>query len=580
MKIKDLFINQSIIQSMLLKVTLSIFTFLILFMFFYGDVYWEKQQLKLSYNLLSIASKAQMEIESQMSSLEKLKKSNDINNEEKIKKKINDIVGTIIGTEYNCKIEFYDASWELLSQNKQQLEFGERSINDISVNLPLYNNGEIVGFITFYTKDTNYIFDSFYSFGRISIIILGLCIIFILMIRKKFNQIGYYLNEFCKLVTETNYYGEQERILLRLPELKPIFLKILFFTDTLKQVNADLKSSEIKITQIIDGISDGFCALDRNWRFTFVNSKLKRVTKEEFMDLIGKSIWEVFPHLVGSTTYEKMQEAMAQNHSVHWEEGGFAIPDQEHEFHAYPYMEGLTVFFRDISELKRHQEELGRLERLNLIGQLSAGISHEIRNPLTTVKGFLQIFGTKAKYSEDKEVLELMISEIDRANAIIFDFLSLSKVNSDNIKLQNINQTIRNLFPMLQADAFTNNKQVVLELDDILPDIRFNENEIKQLILNLVRNGLEVTPQEGRVYIKTFVKEDNVVLAICDQGPGIPQEIQEKIGTPFFTTKETGTGLGLAISIGIAQRHNAVFKFETGKNGTIFTITFPALKMN
>ncbi|MDP4158603.1 MAG: ATP-binding protein [Bacillota bacterium] len=580
MKIKDLFINQSIIQSMLLKVTLSIFTFLILFMFFYGDVYWEKQQLKLSYNLLSIASKAQMEIESQMSSLEKLKKSNDINNEEKIKKKINDIVGTIIGTEYNCKIEFYDASWELLSQNKQQLEFGERSINDISVNLPLYNNGEIVGFITFYTKDTNYIFDSFYSFGRISIIILGLCIIFILMIRKKFNQIGYYLNEFCKLVTETNYYGEQERILLRLPELKPIFLKILFFTDTLKQVNADLKSSEIKITQIIDGISDGFCALDRNWRFTFVNSKLKKVTKEEFMDLIGKSIWEVFPHLVGSTTYEKMQEAMAQNHSVHWEEGGFAIPDQEHEFHAYPYMEGLTVFFRDISELKRHQEELGRLERLNLIGQLSAGISHEIRNPLTTVKGFLQIFGTKAKYSEDKEVLELMISEIDRANAIIFDFLSLSKVNSDNIKLQNINQTIRNLFPMLQADAFTNNKQVVLELDDILPDIRFNENEIKQLILNLVRNGLEVTPQEGRVYIKTFVKEDNVVLAICDQGPGIPQEIQEKIGTPFFTTKETGTGLGLAISIGIAQRHNAVFKFETGKNGTIFTITFPALKMN
>ena len=234
----------------------------------------------------------------------------------------------------------------------------------------------------------------------------------------------------------------------------------------------------------------------------------------------------------------------------------------------------MTVFFRDITVLKRQQLELARLERLNLIGQLAAGISHEIRNPLTTVKGFLQLFGSKSNYAQDKEYMELMISEIDRANEIITNFLSLAKADLDNVKPKNINEVINKVFPMLQADAFTNNKEVVVDLN-ILPDIMINENEIKQLILNLVRNGLEVTPEHGSVIISTYLQEDKVVLAIKDHGTGIPREIQEKIGTPFFTTKESGTGLGLAISIGIAQRHKAIFEFKTGNNGTIFYTIFP-----
>ncbi len=583
MKINDLIKNQSLIQSILLKVTLNIFTFLIIFMFVYGQSYWEKRQLKLSYELLSITSQAQIEIQSQMSGIEELRNSNNQNSEETIKKKINDLILPIIGTDYNCEIEYYDDYWELSNEHNRQLEFEQISNNVMSVDLPLYNQGQIVGFVTSYTKYDNYIFDSFYNFGEISIIILGLSLIFIILIRRNFKQIEFYLDKFCKLVIKKDGDGDsdtdKELVLLKLPELKPIISKIVYFTDSLKQANTDLETSKLKMIQIVEGITDGFCALDRDWRFTFVNSKLKKVTNDEVADLIGKKIWEVFPHVVDTVSYAKMQEAMTRNHSVHWEEGGFVIPDLEHEYHAYPYVEGLTVFFRDISELKRQQKELERLERLNLIGQLAAGISHEIRNPLTTVKGFLQIFGTKDKYSEDKEVLDLMITEIDRANVIITDFLSLSKVSLDNIKLQNINETILKLFPMLQADAFNSNKQVVLDLKD-LPNIMINENEIKQLILNLVRNALEVTPENGRVLINTYLMENKVVLAIEDQGTGIPQEIQEKIGTPFFTTKETGTGLGLAISMGIAQRHEAVFKFETGKNGTIFTTIFPPLIVN
>ena len=431
---------------------------------------------------------------------------------------------------------------------------------------------KIVGSVWAHAQNADLVLMSFNELSAIVILALSLSALIIISIRKHMKQIESYLEKFCNIIINND--SKHENILIKLPELKPVLNKITGYTNDLKQMNIVLESSKLNIIKIMEGISDGFYALDRNWKFTFINKETRKFLNGNDTELIGKSIWEVFPQIKDSLTYLKMQEAMSQNESVHWEAGGFAHPDQNHEYHAYPYKEGVTVFFRDVTELKRQQHELGRLERLNLIGQLAAGISHEIRNPLTTVKGFLQLMGSKSKYAQDKEYMDLMISEIDRANSIITDFLSLAKSNSENILSGNINDVINKVFPMLQADAFNSNKEVATDLE-LLPDIMINENEIKQLILNLVRNGLEVTNEHGSVIICTYFKGDRVVLAIRDQGNGIPIEIQEKIGTPFFTTKETGTGLGLAISMGIAQRHNAVIEFETGKNGTTFYTLFP-----
>ncbi|MHB8132167.1 MAG: two-component system sensor histidine kinase NtrB, partial [Mobilitalea sp.] len=446
------------------------------------------------------------------------------------------------------------------------------SNKEIRIMLPIYDERKTVGYVWAYAQNADLVLMSFNELSAIVILALSLSALIIISIRKHMKQIESYLEKFCNIIINND--SEQENILIKLPELKPVLNKITCFTDDLKQMNIALESSKLNIIKIMEGISDGFYALDRNWQFTFVNKETKKFISGNNTELIGKSIWEVFPLINDSLTYFKMQEAMYQNESVHWEAGGFANPDQDHEYHAYPYTEGLTVFFRDVTELKRQQQELGRLERLNLIGQLAAGISHEIRNPLTTVKGFLQLIGAKSNYAHDKEYLDLMVSEIDRANSIITDFLSLAKSNSENILSGNINDVINKVFPMLQADAFNSNKEVATDLE-LLPNIMINENEIKQLILNLVRNGLEVTNEHGSVIICTYFNGDRVVLAIRDHGNGIPIEIQEKIGTPFFTTKETGTGLGLAISMGIAQRHNAVFEFETGKNGTTFYTRFP-----
>ncbi|MDR3541276.1 MAG: ATP-binding protein [Desulfosporosinus sp.] len=587
--IKNFLNKQSIIQLTLLKVIFSIFVFLIIFVFLYGQNFWEKQDLRFNYNLLLSASNAQSEIQAQIPFIEELKVDKKLTKDQKVSK-INGIIQSILDINNNNLIGYYDIDLDLIARNQNQIDISFNDIrsiigsknelnkssnnNKVRVNIPTYDKGKLVGYVWAYAENTDYVFLSFYDLSEIIILVLGLSVLILFVIRKHFKQIELYLDKFCNIIIN-NDNSKHEHILFKLPELKPILDKISSFTEGLKQVNLELESSKRHINNIMEGISDGFYALDCKWQFTFVNTETQKVIWDDQSDLLGKNIWEVFPQGIGSLTYDKLQEAMVQNDSMHWEAEGFLIADQFFEYHAYPFEEGLTVFFRDITLVKRQQQEFARLERLNLIGQLAAGISHEIRNPLTTVKGFLQMFGSRSKYEQDKEYMDLMVSEIDRANEIITDFLSLAKANLDNIKPNNLNAVINKVFPMLQADAFNNNKEVIFE-PNILPDILINENEIKQLILNLVRNGLEVTPENGRVIINAYIQGDRVVLAIKDNGNGIPEEIQEKIGTPFFTTKESGTGLGLAISIGIAQRHKATFEFKTGANGTVFYTIFPA----
>jgi signal transduction histidine kinase len=222
---------------------------------------------------------------------------------------------------------------------------------------------------------------------------------------------------------------------------------------------------------------------------------------------------------------------------------------------------------------------MARLSKLNLIGEMAAGIAHEIRNPITTVRGFLQLLGGEKEYSHKKEYFNLMIEELDRANSIITEFLSLAKDKVLDFKTQNLNYIIKQLYPLIAADAIVNDKYIELELSEI-PNLLLDEKEIRQLIFNLVRNGLEAMTSGGYLKIKTFVDGDKVTLSVIDQGKGIDSQLLDRIGTPFFTTKDNGTGLGLATCYSIAARHNASIKIDTGPEGTTFNIGFKVNALN
>jgi PAS domain S-box-containing protein len=228
----------------------------------------------------------------------------------------------------------------------------------------------------------------------------------------------------------------------------------------------------------------------------------------------------------------------------------------------------------DISERKLVEREMARLERLNLIGEMAAGIAHEIRNPMTTVRGYLQSFQQKPEFSQFNSRFDLMIEELDRTNSIITEFLSLAKNKAIDRSPQNLNTIIETLLPLMESDALIHGKWILVELSTDLPVLLLDAQEIRQLILNLVRNGLEAMPPGGQIRIATFTEDGQVILAIQDQGTGIPAAVMEKLGTPFITTKENGTGLGIAICYSIAGRHNAKIEVLTGESGTTFNVRF------
>jgi len=209
---------------------------------------------------------------------------------------------------------------------------------------------------------------------------------------------------------------------------------------------------------------------------------------------------------------------------------------------------------------------------------MAAGLAHEIRNPMTTVRGFLQMIGKKEPNSPYASFYTLMIEELDRTNAIITEFLSLAKNKTVNLKASNLNAILEAIAPLIQANANLSNMSLNLKLQEI-PNVLIDDKEIRQLILNLVRNALDAMTANGVVTISTCHAQDSVILTIKDQGQGIEPKILENIGMPFLTTRDSGTGLGLAVCYSIAARHNAKISVQTGSAGTEFAIQFPVAKV-
>ncbi|MDD4775661.1 MAG: PAS domain S-box protein [Syntrophomonas sp.] len=240
----------------------------------------------------------------------------------------------------------------------------------------------------------------------------------------------------------------------------------------------------------------------------------------------------------------------------------------------YQGQECILTIFNDITELRNFQREMSRLDNLYVIGQMSTSIAHEIRNPMTVVRGFLQMMQLEERYQQDKEIITLIIEELDRTNEIITNFLSLAKKSHLDIKRADLNDHIHALLPLLTVDALKNGVTIQAELGAVIP-VMLDQSEFRQLLLNLVRNGIEAMPEGGRLTIRTSDGSEGLNLEIVDSGGGIPPEIMARIGTPFLTTKSGGTGLGLAVCYSIAERHKANMRIKTSPAGTMVTIVFP-----
>lgn len=241
---------------------------------------------------------------------------------------------------------------------------------------------------------------------------------------------------------------------------------------------------------------------------------------------------------------------------------------------AYTHDASNSEFAPILNYISEQTEKMTQLDRLNIVGEMAAGLAHEIRNPMTTVKGFLQYLSKKAEFNKQKENFSVMIAELNRANEIITEFLSLSKNKAMDFQTQDLNAIIQDIYPLLMTTAAYHKCKLNLSLGE-LPMVSLDKNSIHQLLSNMVRNAIDAMPTGGNIDIMTDSVDASVILSIKDSGIGIAEEIKDRLFTPFFTTKDNGTGLGLAICCRIVQRHGAILNMESelGK-GTTFTITF------
>jgi PAS domain S-box-containing protein len=251
-----------------------------------------------------------------------------------------------------------------------------------------------------------------------------------------------------------------------------------------------------------------------------------------------------------------------------WTEHNYAVIAEERDTRYA--VEGII---RDVTKRVTLEQEMARFDRLNIVGQMAANLAHEIRNPLTTVRGYIQLLGNKAEFRGYKAQLAMLLDELDRTNAILREYLALSKNKIIEIKSCDLNEIIKSLYPLIQASAVAYAVEVRLKLSKI-PRLQLDEKEIKQLILNLTRNALEAMADGGILTMETNAGQNTTTLLVKDTGKGIPQNVLDNLGKPFLTTKEDGTGLGIAICYRIVNRHHAKLDVETGPAGTAIIVKF------
>ncbi|MFC5449290.1 PAS domain S-box protein [Paenibacillus aestuarii] len=238
---------------------------------------------------------------------------------------------------------------------------------------------------------------------------------------------------------------------------------------------------------------------------------------------------------------------------------------------------GWAVTMRDITGWKMAQEHMNNSEKLSVAGQLAAGIAHEIRNPITSIKGFIQLM--KSGFGEKQKYFDIMASEINRIEMILSELLILAKPQSVKYEKKDICVLLHQVITLLDTQAILNNVQFKTEFTPGSAQIYCDENQLKQVFINFIKNAIEAMPKGGEIRIQISNDENQQLrIRLIDEGCGIPKDVLSKLGQPFYTTKEKGTGLGFMVSKKIIENHAGHIHVESEVNqGTKIEITLPVL---
>ncbi len=346
-----------------------------------------------------------------------------------------------------------------------------------------------------------------------------------------------------------------------------------------KRIEQELEDNKQRYQSLFYFNPDLVYSLDLNGIITNINPTVLRLMGYKPEQIIGKN-YVNFIHDEHLCYTKKSFQQATQGIPQSYETALIHRNDRKGIFHVTNLpiivngeIVGVYGIAKDISELKQAEEFLRKSDRVSAIGQLAAGIAHEIRNPLTSVKGFLQFL---QEQSFEQEFFEIIRHEIDRIELITNEFLILAKPQAKTYNYFSIESILAGFIPLVETQAKLSNIDIVMEIDKNLPVIYCDRNQIKQVFLNVIKNSMEAMTTGGLITFSVKKKEGYLKIVIEDQGCGIPRERLIRIGEPFYSTKEKGTGLGLMIIFNIIKEHKGSIEIRSEVDiGTQVEICLP-----
>ncbi|MFD2673410.1 ATP-binding protein [Marinicrinis sediminis] len=337
---------------------------------------------------------------------------------------------------------------------------------------------------------------------------------------------------------------------------------------------------------LLRDVNLGVLLLDRNFNLVDISETACQILGVVRPDVLNQSMDHIFDPV--PKEYQFIQRsildgAVVRNHAFIWTNQNKRyelLLDANVIKDATERVVGAYIIFKDVSNLRSLEEQVQRSDRLAMIGQIAAGTAHEIRNPLTSIKGFLQVFKkTMLEHGLEKEFeyTELMLTEINRINDLVSEFLMLSKPKELHLKPVHVSTVIREILPIINNEAILHNITVKYESEVELPEVIADKELLKQVCINISKNGIEAMDHEGVLNIRESIDHEQckIMIEIHDTGPGIPSFMIDKIFDPFFTTKESGTGLGLSVCQRIIHDLGGNIRVSSKGFGTTFTISLP-----
>lgn len=354
-----------------------------------------------------------------------------------------------------------------------------------------------------------------------------------------------------------------------------------------KAMEKELQESEKKYRLMAENISDMLIILDSEWNTQYASPSHERILGYQEDQLVGynqfstihpddhRRIQEWFA-MIWNANQPSQAEYRYRHHNgdwIHVDARGMPIRDSQ------GHVDSIVLICRDITEQKKAEDIIRKWERVSAVGELAAGIAHEIRNPLTTLTGFVQLL---ERNEGNSAYLDMMHSELSRIELVTNEFLMLAKPQVTKYQEENLLCILESVITMLNTQAILVNTYIRLELEIEQPIIKGDGNHLKQVFINVLKNAIESMPNGGEIVVKVQPYESNKVrIQFIDQGNGIPQELLPKLGEPFYSLKEKGTGLGLMISFKIIKEHQGdVHIFSLEGEGTTVNVYLPLVDKN